>query len=316
MSKLNFLTILIAVSLFGLFTGDVLAAEDWYPSDYGEKDTIGAANNLSASGVLNAIKLVDEGKVYSLGVVTSDSTPTYTPRKFQMVIVKSGDGTGLTRGTNRLTGNDDLLISHLGIGTQIDGFGHIGINHQYYNGVPASEIFRPDGLIKFGTENIPPIVTRGVMLDMANHDGLEFVEAGVVFNEVEIKRVAKTQGVNIGKGDVVIFHTGWLAMADKDAAVFIDSQPGLGVSGARYLADKGVVAVGADTAALEVIPFEHSATSFPVHQELLTKNGVYILETLNTKALARNKVYEFLFVLGQPRFKGAVQMVINPIAIK
>ena len=309
-------TVLLFILLLSSIVQDVFASEDWYPSRYGTEDTVGAVNNLSNRSVLNALKLVNKGNVYPLGVVTSSTTPTYTPRKFQMIIAKSGDGTGKARGTNQLTGNDDLLISHLGIGTQIDGFGHIGINHRYYNGVPAAEIFRPDGLIKFGTEAIPPIVTRGVMLNMAENYQVDMVKSGTVFNSTEIMRVANKQDVDIEKGDVVIFHTGWLAMADKDPAVFIDEQPGLGVDGAQYLAKKGVVAIGADTAALEVIPFEDSATSFPVHQELLTKNGVYILETLNTKALARDKAYEFLFVLGQPRFKGAIQMVINPIAIK
>ncbi|MGA0838375.1 MAG: cyclase family protein, partial [Pseudomonadales bacterium] len=65
-----------------------------------------------------------------------------------------------------------------------------------------------------------------------------------------------------------------------------------------------------------VIPHEDPATAFPVHPELLAKNGVYILENMDTRKLAQDGVYEFLFVLGQPRFAGAVQAVINPIAIQ
>ena len=92
--------------------------------------------------------------------------------------------------------------------------------------------------------------------------------------------------------------------------------PGLGVDGARYLAELGVVAVGADSTAVEVIPFENPNRPFDVHQTLLTKNGVYILENMWTRELATDRAYEFLFVLGQPKFKGAVQMVVNPIAIR
>ena len=77
-----------------------------------------------------------------------------------------------------------------------------------------------------------------------------------------------------------------------------------------------MVAVGADTPALEVIPFENPDRSFAVHQTLLAKEGVYILESMNTAELAADGVKEFLFVLGQPKFKGAVQVVINPIAIR
>ncbi|HYI30036.1 MAG TPA: cyclase family protein, partial [Bradyrhizobium sp.] len=81
------------------------------------------------------------------------------------------------------------------------------------------------------------------------------------------------------------------------------------------LTGKGVVAVGADTWGLEVIPFE-SKNVFEVHQILLPMNGTYILEVINTADLAKDKAYEFLFVLGQPRFKGGVQSMINPVAIR
>ena len=76
------------------------------------------------------------------------------------------------------------------------------------------------------------------------------------------------------------------------------------------------MAEGADNWALEVLPSEDKTHAFPVHPELLAKNGIYILENMDTRALARDQVAEFLFVLGQPRFVGAVQAVINPVAIK
>ena len=105
-------------------------------------------------------------------------------------------------------------------------------------------------------------------------------------------------------------------MADEDAARFIETEPGLGVGGAEYLAGLGVVAVGADSAAVEVIPFEKETEVFPVHQVLLAKNGIYILENIRTDELVADEAWEFLFVLGQPKFVGAVQMVINPVAIR
>ena len=52
------------------------------------------------------------------------------------------------------------------------------------------------------------------------------------------------------------------------------------------------------------------------HIVLLKNNGIYILETMNTGPLAEDEVYEFFFVLGQPRFAGSVQAVINPVAIR
>jgi kynurenine formamidase len=296
--------------------GTAGAAETWYPSKYGANDTIGAANNLSAAGTKSAAGLVKLGKTYALGVVTDRSTPAYPPRSYNIVVTQSNDGMGAPGGTNEATGNDDILMAYLGIGTQIDGLGHVGIKHRYYNGMLAKDFVQPGGLTKLGTENIPPIATRGVLLNMAKLKGVAQVPAGTAFNKAEIDAAAKAAGVAIGKGDVVLFHTGYLALAAKDPAKFIQQQPGLGKEGAAYLASLGVVAVGADTAALEVIPFESKTEAFPVHQILLAKNGVHILENINTAELAKDGATEFLFVLGQPRFKGAVQMVVNPVAIR
>ncbi len=293
-----------------------VASDEWYPSKYGADDTNGAMNNLSAEGTLKAAKLVKTGKVYALGVVTGPDSPAYPGRKFSMAVMPLDDGGGTPMGTNQVTGHDDILMTFIGIGTQLDGFGHIGINHVHYNGVHARDFYRPDGVIKFGTENILPTATRGVLLDMTKHYKQSPVKPGTAFNRAEIDAAAKAAGITITKGDVVLFHTGWLATAKDDPKKFIAVQPGLGKDGAEYLASRGVVMVGADTAAVEAIPFEDPTKPFIVHQTLLTKHGVHLLETVNTAELAADGATEFLFVLGQPRFKGTVQAVINPVAIR
>jgi hypothetical protein len=289
---------------------------DWYPSRFGADDTLGAVNLLSAEKVTQAARLVTTGKTYALGVLTGPESPAYPPRRYSLTVLQPGDGTGALMGSNRATGNDDMLSTWLGIGSQLDGLGHMGIEHRYYNGLHASEFVSPTGLTKLGTHELPPIVTRGVLLNMARHMNTAIVPEGTAFNSSEIKAVAEAQGVTLEAGDVVLFHTGWLDVAGSDAERFMSGQPGLGVDGARYLAGLGVVAVGADNWALEVIPHEDPNQVFPVHPELLAKNGVYILENMNTRELAADGVSEFLFVLGQPRFVGAVQVVINPVAIR
>lgn len=306
----------IAVAALVLSVGAAFAADNWYPSKYGAKDTIGAANNLSPQTTAAAAKLVKLGKVYALGVVTGRDTPAYPPRTFSLTVTQPGDGTGQALGTNGGTYNDDILTAWVGIGSQLDGLGHIGINHRYYNGTHAKDFVAPDGLKKFGTESVPPIATRGILLDMAKLAKVKQLPAGRAFNRAEIEAAEKAAGVAIGKGDVVIFHTGWQALATKDKAKFMGGEPGLGKEGAALLAARGVVAVGADTWGLEAVPFEVKTEAFPVHQILLAKNGVYILENMDTAALAADGATEFLFVLGQPRFQGAVQAVINPIAIR
>jgi kynurenine formamidase len=158
-------------------------------------------------------------------------------------------------------------------------------------------------------------VTRGVLLDMAGYLGTDLVKEGTAFNVAEIDGAAKKQGVEIRQGDVVIFHTGWVGLIGKDDKRYNAGEPGLGVEGAKYLVSKGVVAIGSDTWAVEVIPFE-SKNVFEVHQILLPMSGTYILENMNTAPLAADKAYEFLFVLGVPKITGAVQGIINPVAIR
>ena len=288
---------------------------DWYPSEHGADDTLGAINHLSAEKVVEAARLVTTGKTYPLGVVTGWETPAYPPRHYAITVIQPGQDLGPTMGANLATGNDDLLYTWMGIGSQLDGLGHMGIDHVYYNGRKAADFVTTKGLTALSIDQIPPMVGRGVLLDMTRHFGENPLPPGRVFNEAEIKAQAEAQGVDIGKGDIVLFHTGWLSMAD-DADAFMAGQPGLGLGGAKYLASLDVVAVGADSWGLEAVPGEDPELVFPVHPELLAKNGIYILENMNVAALAADEGWEFLFVLGQPRFEGAVQAVINPVAIR
>ena len=311
------MTLSIALAaLTAAFTATLTQAEDWYPSEFGPDDTLGAINRMTPAAVVEAARLVKTGKTYALGVETGPDTPAYPPRKYQMTILQLEDGTGTPWGDNKLTSNDDLMTTWLGIGSQIDGLGHVGINHVYYNGVHAKDFTKVTGLTTFSISDIPPIVARGVLLDIARLKGKEILDEGTAINRAEIEDAAKAQGIDLRKGDVVLFHTGWQNVADEDAARFMKGEPGVGIEGARYLAEIGVIAVGADTFGVEVIPFETEGQVFPVHQELITKKGIYLLENMDTRALAKDEGWEFLFVLGQPRFVGAVQAVINPVAIR
>jgi kynurenine formamidase len=306
----------IASTLALLILANSSSAEDWYPSQFGADDTLGAINHLTAKHVLDAAKLVKTGKTYALGVETGPESPAYPPRSYSMTILQLGDGTGTPLGTNKVTGNDDLMVAWMGVGSQIDGLGHLGKDHVYYNGNKAEDFVKNTGLTKFSIDKIPPIVGRGVLLDMARYLGKLILDEGTAINQAEIDGAAKAQGVVLKKGDIVLFHTGWLNIAEQDGVRFMAGEPGLGVGGAAYLAKLGAVAVGSDSWGVEALPFETKGEFFPVHQELLTKNGVYILENMDTRALAKDEAWEFLFVLGQPRFVGAVQAIINPVAIR
>jgi kynurenine formamidase len=303
----------IAIASLVVLSHTAAAQETWYPSKYGKDDTLGAVNNLSPAIVVEAAKLVTTGKAYSLGITTGPDTPAYGTRNYQIFTEASVFGEAM--GTNKTVGTDDFIATWMGIGSQLDGLGHLGIDYVYYNGNKESDFLRPHGLTKLSTDKIPPIVTRGVMLDIVGLKGKNLAP-GYAVNKADIDAAIAKQKTPIRKGDVVLIHTGWLASMGKDKKAFLEKEPGLGKEGANYLASLGVVAVGSDGWAVEAIPPEDPKEAFPVHQILIAKNGVHLLENMNVGPLAADKVYEFLFVLGQPKFAGAVQAIINPIAIR
>ena len=126
----------------------------------------------------------------------------------------------------------------------------------------------------------------------------------------------QAQNVRVTPGDVVVLHTGWLGMIGQDPKAFGEGEPGIDGAGAEYLASLQPCAVGADTWGVEAVPFKDPNVVWQGHQVLLAQNGIHILENLDTAGLVRDGVAEFMFVLGQPRYRGAVQSIINPIAIR
>lgn len=309
----------IAACLATAATADDATTPDWATSPWGAEDELGAANTMTPERVKAAAELVTTGKVYSLGMIVGSDTPAFPPRSLSVTVLQPNQVSTSGLGENAFTYNDDIFMGWLGIGPQIDGLGHAGIDHVYYNGHTDSEFADAAGLTKLGLEKLPGLVGRGVMLDMAKHFGVDMVEAGTPYTEEDIKAAATAQGVTLGEGDVVLFNSNWMNLLDgenPDPERFGASEPGVGVSGAEYLASLGVMAVGADTWGMEVVPAEQEGQAFRAHQILQPEHGIYILENMDTRELARDGVHEFLFVLGQARIKGAVQMIINPIAIR
>ena len=292
------------------------AGPDLTKGRWGADDQLGAANLMSDESILSAVRLVTTGKMYSLGLIVGSETPAFPPRSLSVTILQPGQNGNSGLGSNDFTYNDDIFMGWLGIGPQIDGLGHAGVDHVYYGGRTYDDFAPASGLTELGLEGLPGLVGRGILLDMTEHFGVDVVEEGTPYTRKDITAAAEAQGVEIREGDIVLFHSNWLDVLDADPARYAAAEPGLGVSGARYLAEIGVMAVGADTWGMEVVPAETEGEAFRAHQILQPEHGIYILENMDTRELAADGVDEFLFVLGQARLKGAVQMIINPIAIR
>lgn len=286
-------------------------------SKFGPDDQIGNLNHVTPAKTLAATRLVTKGKTYRLGIETNKDTPAYPPRTFAITIVQPSQVAGGSLGPTKTTYNDDMITGWLGVGSQLDGLGHIGIDNLYYNCNKAADFAMTDGLKKLGVEHVPAIATRGVLLDMAGYFNTDIVKEGTAFNRAEIEGAMKRQGItSIEKGDVVLFYTGWLKLLGKDNKRFGSAAPGLGREGAKYLASLEVAIAGSDTWSFEVIPFEKDVGVFEVHQILIPLNGIHILENMNTEEMVKDQAWEFLFTLGPARITGGVQAIVNPIAIK
>lgn len=289
--------------------------DDWFPSRFGADDEIGALNFLGAAKIIQASKLIVKGKTCSLAVLTGPDTPAYPPRSFQMHIVSPAQYGGTTWGANEAGGIDEFMITWAGIGTHFDGLGHIAINNTFYNGNSAEDVYEHTGVKKFGTHTIPPIVTRGILLDIAALKGVDIMAPGEVITPEDIEAAQKRQNIQIESGDAVMLRTGWIKLLDSDPEKFMGSVPGIGKAAAEYFAKAETTIVGLDQYSTEVMPAEEADEFIPVHQLNLAVNGIYQLQNLQLEELAADGVNEFMFALGLPRFVGATQMTANPIAI-
>jgi kynurenine formamidase len=310
---------LCALSGRGATDDETPIGPKWWPSEWGAGDQRGAANRLTAENVKQAAQLITSGKVYSLGRVYEHGMPLPGKRHFSLTI--PGSPTGGPMGKNQGVYHDELFSGEIGqIGTQLDGLGHVGVHladdDYFYNGFKRSQFGTAYGLEKLGIENVGVFFTRGVLLDVAAARGKERLASGEVITPGDLENAARIEGVEVRAGDIVVIRTGYGQLWMKDNAAYSAGEPGIGMEAARWLAARKIVLVGSDNWATEVVPPEDPDRPFPVHQELLVRNGIYNLENLNLEELAANKVYEFAFIFAPLRLKGATGSPGNPIAVR
>lgn len=287
--------------------------DQWYPSRWGAADQRGAANRLTPAKVLEAKNLITKGAVYQLGRVYEAGMPLFGTRHYSLRVPYVFGPLG----KNDVVYHDEIVSAELGqVGTQFDGLGHIGVGELFYNGNRRSEFARPDGLTRLGVEHAGAFVTRGVLIDVARFKGVAQLQGGYEITVADVKGALQQQGTNIRTGDAVVVHTGWGSLWMKDNARYQQSAPGIGLAAAQFLVDEEITLVSADTFGVEVVPNPDASLAFPVHQLLLPRNGVYILENVITEELARDNVYEFAFVFAPLRLKGATGSPGNPLAIR
>ncbi len=253
---------------------------------------------------LTAAKVYDLAQPYFVGM---PHHPSHPPFLFSLV-KQHGEYVGPTGNSSA----SDAIAMGSHVGTHIDGLCHFSCGGKLHGGEDAvSAQSYAGGLRKYSIDTLPPILRRGVLLDIAGLENTPALARDFEIAPDHLDAAMKQQGVEIRPGDVVLLRTGW-ATYFEDPAKFIAEVhgPGPAIAGARWLSSRGVFAAGSDTVAFEKVP----DASMPVHVHLLVESGIHIIECLNLEELAAAKVYEFLFVALPMKIRGATGAPVRPIA--
>jgi len=262
--------------------------------------------------------LVKTGNIVDLGRVLDEDTPKFPGRYWHQTLdvtphfenLRRPDAQGKGWGKNQIN-----WITEIQAGTQLDSIGHIQVGDRFYNGWTARDLVSTGGLDRFGMETVPPIVTRGLVVDIAAYKGVERLDKGYVISVADLEGALAREGLSIGPGDAVLFHTGWGGLWGKDNATFLSGEPGPGMELVQWLYDKRIAVTGADTWSYGPVPGEDPERPFLVPQTMYVKMGLFGLENLATERLAERGVHEFLFTLTHSRTRGSTAAVVAPAAV-
>jgi kynurenine formamidase len=200
-------------------------------------------------------------------------------------------------------------------GTHIDALCHQACGSQLHGDVPVDKVETTTGFLELGIETVPPLLGRGVLLDVAGWKGQSPLPRKYSISAEELAACAKAQNTEVKKGDVLCVRTGYGSMWNDEAEYL--RAAGIAKSGSLWSAERGVVAVGIDNMSWD-IPEERDAetgTTLFGHYYLLPQKGIYIIENLNLEELARDRRYEFAFVGIPLKFVGATGSPLRPLVL-
>ncbi|TWI54722.1 cyclase family protein [Halalkalibacter nanhaiisediminis] len=285
---------------------------------WGEDDELGALNFISPEKIIEAAKIITKGKVYSLSMpIHMHQTPYDHSLRMPPFHVLTRDGGDYAAGVKRPGGlqfSDGYVFLNTHGSTHMDALSHVWYDDQLYNGFSGDSV-KSKGAKFCGIEKVKGIVTRAILLDLPTFKQVEHLEAGEVITPSMLDECAFFQGVSIKSGDMLFIRTGWLKMLEKDPELFESSEPGIGEDCIKWIAEKEIIGIAADNLAVEVKPEERSDAVIPVHMKALRDLGVYFMELFNFEELAKERVYECMFVAAPLSITGAVGSPLNPLAI-
>jgi len=308
---------------------------------WGKDDEIGSLNEMTDASRLAALRLARQGKVYDLGVLydrNSYKWPGHNPA--EIISFRTPEGVKRQKDLPALLENNPtktawhscaLFISD-NIATQIDGLGHAtqGEDDHWYNGFRERDWGGNWGIRKCDATTIPPVVARGVVIDVAGSKNLEALPSNYAITRADLEAALKKQSTELRPGDVVLIRTGTLRYwgedgDDEKGLIKQHDSAGISLETARWLVEEnGAMLVGSDTSGLEYVPKDGDASEYrrkyksfmPVHNYLLIEQGVHIGEFHYLEELARDRAYEFCYMCTTAKVKGTASgFALRPIAL-
>lgn len=292
-------------------------------SPYGPDDQLGALNQMTSETQSSIFKRASGARVYDLSIDYFVGMPSFQAAgdpAYQIFMSHTPDGTvvdnlnGVGREINeRVCYSGDVVFMYTHTGTHIDSLNHFGVDGQIYNGFTPQEHLGSRHWTKGGAEQIPPIVARGVLLDIATLKGVDCLPPSYAISVEDCEQELARTGLDIGAGDAVMVRTGRMRYW-PDGSKTLGNPPGLSLEAGRWLTSKGIVVIGADQECVEVGPSQHEDNWLPGHCHFLAEAGVPMLELVNLEELSRDGVNEFCLIAAPIRLRGATGAPIRPLA--
>jgi kynurenine formamidase len=253
------------------------------------------------------------GRVYDLGLEINEQMPqggrgVFVP--FSRAFSATPEGTGADA---PFAFAAEVIIGTQHTSTHVDGLIHIQSEGRVYGGARASEVRNDQGFLQNGMETVPPIVSRGVLLDIAGLKDLEALPDLYEITIEDVRAACELAAVEIRSGDVVLVRTGKVREFFADPTAYEKSQPGVGPDAAVWLYEHGMAALGTDTTGTEPVPHPNPVRT--THRVMLVERGVHLIENVFLDELARDKLAEFAFICLPLKITGATGSWVRPIAI-
>jgi kynurenine formamidase len=284
---------------------------------YGTQDEVGALNEITPEVVLSSLKYVKKGTILSLGQTYEMGMPTvWFHGPFFYSTFRNAE-TGLRMFGKDYDNNLGSTVCRYELsdhtGTHVDGLNHATVGYELYNGVDVREVTTDHGTTSLGIETMPPVFTRGVLLDFPSFFGVDMLEPSFEITPEHLEALARKDRISFKPGDAILFYTGYSKLWSKDNARYLEDGPGPGVAAAGWVAAKRFSIAASDTSNFEVVKKDRQL--FPCHQLLIKENGMHLVENLKLDSLAQAGVKEFLFVVCPLRLKGGAGSPVAPAAV-